>query len=435
MPPITAPTLGPGQPPHPAPAHPAQPHHGQPPHPAPPHPGQPYPAGQPMQPPPAPQPHPATRPPAAPRRRITGIDVARCLAILGMLVAHLSPAHHPHEPGWGEQWMWIFDGRSSALFATLAGVSIAIMGRSARTTADPAAARLAWRAVRVKIAVRAGIILPIGIVLQLLGTPVAVILPTYAVLFLMALPVLRLPTGWLLGLAAVAVTLGPVLVLGLRDATSGTVGPTMVDFGFGVGELVWGYYPALVWIGYLLVGMALGRGAVASVRFAGLLVAIGVPIAAAAYWAGAALTAALDADPLYWPDVLVSIDPHSSSPFEVIGNIGVALAVTGVCLLLTSWRPGEVALSPLAATGSMSLTVYTAQIVVIAILGSDSVWYPTSNVPLVALTVASIAFATIWRRFLGQGPMERVLKIASDAAARAAARPPTPPAAPPGWPR
>ncbi|HEY8589621.1 MAG TPA: hypothetical protein VIL55_08725, partial [Naasia sp.] len=49
--------------------------------------------------------------------RIGGVDVARGVALLGMFVAHLLP-------GEGET---LADGRSSVLFATLAGVSLGLM--------------------------------------------------------------------------------------------------------------------------------------------------------------------------------------------------------------------------------------------------------------------------------------------------------------------
>lgn len=114
-----------------------------------------------------------------------------------MLVAHLGTGHDARGGGWGEQWMWIFDGRSSALFATLAGVSLALMSRSTAREDRPG-----WRRLRVKIAVRAAILLVLGVVLQLFGTPVVVILTAYAVMFLMSLPVLRLGSRWLLLLAA-----------------------------------------------------------------------------------------------------------------------------------------------------------------------------------------------------------------------------------------
>lgn len=378
------------------------------------------------------------------------MDVARAVAIIGMLTAHLGTGHAPGG-GWGEQWMWIVDGRSSALFATLAGVSLALMSRRARSLGPvpPLAPgplppqRIAWKSVRVKIAVRGAILLPIGIALQLLGTPVVVILPTYAVLFFMALPLVRLTSRVLLGIAALAVVVGSVVVLGLREVTTGTVQPTMAAFGLGVGELVWGYYPALVWIAYLLVGLVMGRGDLSSPRYAATLLALGAVVAVVGYGLGVAgqrawTDAAQAPDDLFWPDVLVSTEPHSTSPFEVTGNIGVAVAVTGLCLLLTAPRLGGRLLWPLASTGAMSLTIYSAQIIVIAALGPDAVWFPRSNVPLVALAVGSLVAACAWRVLLGQGPLERLLKVASDSAAhraelRAAVSPPGGPTAPPGW--
>ncbi|WP_281860417.1 heparan-alpha-glucosaminide N-acetyltransferase domain-containing protein [Salana multivorans] len=383
--------------------------------------------------------------PAAAKVRISGVDVARAVAIIGMLVAHLGTGHHASGGGWGEQWMWIFDGRSSALFATLAGVSIALMSRRARGLGPvpPLAPgplppqRVAWRSVRVKIAVRAAILLPIGIALQALGTPVVIILPTYAVLFFMALPVLRLSTRWLVAIIAAAVTIGPLVVLGLREATTGTVQPSLVEFGFGVGELVWGYYPALVWIGYLLAGLVMGRGNLASPRYAATLLGLGTALAAVGYGLGVLLqgvwaNSAYAPDYLFWPDVLVSTEPHAGSTFEVVGNLGVAVAVTGLCLLLTTPRIGATLLWPLATAGAMSLTIYAGQIVVIAILGPMAVFYPESNVPLLALALGSIVFACVWRPLLGQGPLERLLKLASDAAARRTElRAQLPP--PPGW--
>lgn len=340
--------------------------------------------------------------------------MARAIAIIGMLVAHIGTGHGEAGYDWGRQWMWIFDGRSSATFATLAGISIALICRHAARTQNP----LDWRAARAKIAVRAAIILPIGIALQAMNTPVAVILPTYAVLFLMALPVVRWPTPALLATAGVALVIGPVIVLGVRDATTATINPTVYGFGWGIGELIWGAYPALVWIAYVLVGICVGRGNLGSPRYAGMLVGIGAVLAVVGYGAGSVLQSALNVNTYDWPGALLSTAPHADTLVEVTGNIGVALAVVGICLLITAWRPIAIALYPMAAMGTMALTVYVIQIVVIAFLGPDSVWYPTSNVPLVALTLGCLLFASIWRATLGQGPLERLLKYASDSAAR-----------------
>lgn len=62
---------------------------------------------------------------SAPTKRIIGIDIARGLAIIGMITAHIGPlgflgAHNPT------------DGYPSALFAVLAGVSMSIMASGSR---------------------------------------------------------------------------------------------------------------------------------------------------------------------------------------------------------------------------------------------------------------------------------------------------------------
>jgi uncharacterized membrane protein len=66
---------------------------------------------------------------AAPKRaakpRIRGIDLARGFAIFGMFGAHILMTE---ELGWDPStWAGIVHGRSSILFATLAGVSVALM--------------------------------------------------------------------------------------------------------------------------------------------------------------------------------------------------------------------------------------------------------------------------------------------------------------------
>jgi len=146
-------------------------------------------------------------------------------------------------------------------------------------------------------------------------------------------------------------------------------------------------------------------------------------VAAAGYLPGLALersTTGLTQD-------LVTIEPHSDTTFEMVGNVGVAVTVLGLCLLLTTaLAPLRVILTPVSAMGALSLTVYSAHIVVIRILGNEAVYNPTSNRPLIALVVGSMVFATIWQLTLGQGPLERVL--------HRLIKPPEPPQQAPPWP-
>ena len=104
------------------------------------------------------------------------------------------------------QLLGVFHGRSAALFLFLAGVSLALIsGGPARSD------RPALRRSRIKIAARAGVLLILGLSLTSLNTEVDVILPVYAVLFLLALPLLRLRPRTLALLASALAIGGPVL--------------------------------------------------------------------------------------------------------------------------------------------------------------------------------------------------------------------------------
>ena len=78
---------------------------------------------------------PATGPVQPAAVRLRGVDVARGLAVLGMFGAHLLVTD---DLVWVDPstWTGLVDGRSSVLFALLAGVSVALLtGRTTPRTA------------------------------------------------------------------------------------------------------------------------------------------------------------------------------------------------------------------------------------------------------------------------------------------------------------
>jgi uncharacterized membrane protein YeiB len=168
--------------------------------------------------------------------------------------------------------------------------------------------------------------------------------------------------------------------------------------------LVGDFYPAVVWFAYVLVGLAVGR---MDLRDRGVrlrLLGAGAALAVAAHAASALLTRALAGDPTLV--ALVTTEPHSSSGLEVVANTGVGLAVLALCLIVADAVPALV--SPLAATGALALTAYTAQLVAIAALGTGVVWEPEAGTWLAFLVVTVLA-CWLWRAALGRGPLERLL--------------------------
>jgi len=361
---------------------------------------------------------------AAPRRRgqrLVGLDVARCLALLGMVSTHvLSPVTPEGEISWTQD---LAGGRASALFAVLAGVSIALL--SGRRT--PPTGRARWVAVRA-LGVRALLIAAVGLTLGMLDSGLAVILTYYGVMFLLALPFIGLGARWLALLAAAWLVVVPVVSHQLRPMLPDARGdnPAWGQLADPV-PMLWellltGYYPALPWLAYLFAGMAVGRSELGRRTVqAGLLVG-GVALAVGATRVSDQLTAGrFSTQELYEAgfgmygttpaggsaDYLLLVAPHSSTPFDLAQTIGSSLAVIGGCLLLLSWlpSPGVRFVAVLFGAGTMTLTLYSLHVW----MRTDGVWPPEEEWAMswyvLILGVIGAVFAAVRVR----GPLEALV--------------------------
>lgn len=359
----------------------------------------------------------ATTPSPPPRRsrdrsgRIVGLDVARALAVFGMLGAHVGAVAGDVGAS-PSTWLGAVNGRSSILFAVLAGISVALLsGRTVPVTGDDLVR------ARVRILVRAAWLLAIGGVLEALGTGIDVILGVYAVLFVLALQFLRWPPRRLLLAAGVLAVLTPPADLLL---TQFAVANDAHDAPF-VSLAVTGAYPALIWWTFILMGLAVGRCDLTSTRVRATLLAAGAGLAVAGYasgwlttqWFAAGRPVTWPAEDTYRPEesdpvLLTGAFPHSGTTFEIVGSVGVALAVIAVCLVMADRLPRG--LFPLTAVGSMALTAYAGGIVAVWVTGAMD--YDT-NRPWLVYVLITIAAATLWRLFLGRGPLERLVTWSS----------------------
>jgi hypothetical protein len=206
--------------------------------------------------------------------------------------------------------------------------------------------------------------------------------------------------------------------------------------------LVTGEYPVLVWAAYMCAGIAIGRMRLSSLKIATTLLTVGTALAAGA----AALSAwllgplgglaqiqgagtahddvpvaeilAFGADgvtpttTVWWLAVRA---PHTGTPMDVLHTTGTAVALLGALLLLghlTAPALGKMitaALAPLAAAGSMPLTLYTAHVVFMS-----SPLDVFDAVPgYVVQVVTAMLVALAWRQAVGRGPLESLANVVS----------------------
>lgn len=378
-------------------------------------------------------------------RRLVGVDATRGLALLGMMAVHVLPA--VGTDGGATVAHAIAGGRSAATFAVLAGVGLALL--TGGTNPDRGRP---WAAASAGLVVRALCIGAVGLLLGSVDSGVAVILAYYAALFILAIPLLPLRAGPLFALGLTVACLAPVLSHLLRDdARLPFAGrnPTFDRLLDGPGDLVpalllTGYYPVLAWTAYLCAGLAAGRLQLRERRTAAWLFGGGVALAVAASTASWLLLgplgghdkiAATLSDPAsldtslelglygntppttwWW---LAVVAPHSSTPLDLLHTIGVALGLLGAMLLLASaGRSARALLAPLAAAGSMTLSLYSVHVLLLA-SGALPADRETSYGVQV---VAALVVAWLWRRFLGRGPLERVVAHLATPVRRAVAR-------------
>jgi len=370
------------------------------------------------------------------------VDAARGVALLGMIATHVIPDFD--DQGNLTTAHVFAAGRAAAAFAVLAGVALTLMTARA---AHP----------HTSTFVRAVCIGAIGLMLGITATPVAVILPYYAALFVLALPLLRARSWVLAAVAGFALLAEPVLSQLVRPHLSEPMmsNPSFDDLVVSPGRLVLtillsGYYPALAWIGYLAVGMLVGRLDLRSIRVGGLLLGTGTVVAVAAVAVSQLLLGplggldALEATDSYLPGVspiapeeiqslldgglygstptqswwwLAIHSPHSSTPLDLLHTTGTAVALLGAALLVARLgAAAAVVIWPLAAVGSMTLTWYTLHAWVLStdlLPESDSyAWlYFQQVIPIVVLS-------SLWRFTGRRGPLEAVISALARRATR-----------------
>ena len=296
-------------------------------------------------------------------------------------------------------WYSLSYGQASTLFALVAGIGIDLSSRRGPVTEQRA--RLAWRATWLA---------PVGILLSLLGTPVAVILHYYALWFLLAAPVLRWSTRALGTLTAVGVLVGPSVLVWAQvthpewyAARAGSIAGRGAWLGELGDVLLTGYYPTVSWIWVVFAGMLLARADLRSDRTAALAVVGGSAVAAATYGLAAWARDALDLG--RWQPWLATVG-HSDTPPEMVATIGVATAVTGLCVLLA--RRLRLLLWPGIALGRLALTVYVGHIIAYAALRP---WFYNDSVAggvttTLWITAVSSLVAVLWLAVRPRGPLE-----------------------------
>ncbi|NOX98896.1 MAG: DUF1624 domain-containing protein [Verrucomicrobia bacterium] len=354
------------------------------------------------------------------KQRIIGYDLARALAVFGMVLVNyrIVMAADMQDPSWLAKSIGFIEGRASALFVVLAGMGISLLSHEARNAGDKNSRFLN----RVTLLKRAAFLFVVGI----FYTPIwpADILHFYGVYIALASLLMFLPSKWLSTVAVVFVVAFPLLCLGfdyerrwdwetLHYSGLWTL-PGMISHLFFNG-----FHPVVPWLAFLLIGMILGRLNLtdSAVRIRVFLFGICITIfAEGASWI---LIENYSGEGYFANEGLVEAcfgtSPMPPMPLYMLAATGTACVVIGIAVAVGEKWSGAAWLRPLIVTGQASLTLYVAHVVIgfglleaIGHLENQSLEFATGSA--VVFCFIGMILACLWRRRFERGPLEAVMR-------------------------
>lgn len=379
--------------------------------------------------------------------RIVALDLARFVAIVGMMSNHLLFRDGPAPV------MAVVTGFPSTLFAVLGGVSAVVSTRRYLADERPLAAT-------ASVAARGLVVALMGLALGFVSPFIAVVLLYYGVSMMIVSALLRLTTPILVTLAVLLTAGTPHLITWAR-----AVRPEMgreVDFAdplsFVLSVFTTGPYPIVTWLAFMLIGMCVARVILSTSghRRVAVLAVVGGAMAAAGFLADLASRAAVvDAlrssgtDPSLvemiangeeaiagspvgagWIAVLNGA-PHSGTTADILRTAGVAVLVIAILLLVTA-RFGDrlpLLVRPVASAGAAPLTIYTLHVLVVSGCVYGAMLLPDPGavidivlgpIALLVHIVGALLIGFVLSRRPRRGPLETLVSAIARRAARLA---------------
>ncbi|MFT3874815.1 MAG: DUF418 domain-containing protein [Propioniciclava sp.] len=340
------------------------------------------------------------------------LDAARGIAVVTMVIAHTMPYVRSITPA-AVDFAVAALNPAAPLFALLVGLTMALTSRSAAASAR---GRSSYRRGTVA---RSVVLICLGLLLGMTYSGVSVVLDYLGVTLMATVPFIFLAPRALLVATAVVTLFGPLVVSAARAAVAAhpaliqprTPVATIADW-IVLGE----DYRLLSLLPLFLLGLALGRiglarGGLPAIR---LIAVSALVFAACSAWG--------------WRDM-----PGFDIPgghYEVVRDIATAVGAFAVIYYLTDaatervQRASRWLLTPFTAQGRMALSVYALHVTILIAIQKGWVIpdlkerLMSSHPPLgwliqIGVLMVCWLFATLWWRWLGVGPLERVMGFVS----------------------
>ncbi|MGY6647506.1 DUF418 domain-containing protein [Wenyingzhuangia sp. IMCC45574] len=350
--------------------------------------------------------------------RIVGIDVARALAVVGMIIVNFKIVFGDKGNKWIRVIADFFDGKAAATFVVLAGVGLALMTNSTIESKD--IYRL--KHIRKRIVKRALFLFLVGI--SYIPIWPADILHFYGVYMLLLVLLLTQKRKHILIYSLLIILIYPILITVFYPYELGWDFESLdyPDFwtlkGFVRNLLFNGFHPVLPWSAFMFMGYWLGKQDLNNkkllkkifLRSALCLMIIQV-LSFGSLWLDEGSSSLTELKEL------LSIKPMPPLPMYMLNGITVAFTIISGCILLGKRFNKSFIIKALRNTGELALTFYIAHVVIgmgiVEVLnpseiGAYSIVFSVMYALLFSL--CCIIFAVVWRKYKQVGPMEWIMR-------------------------
>ncbi|WP_420572623.1 DUF418 domain-containing protein [Kordia sp.] len=353
------------------------------------------------------------------KNRIVGIDIARALAIIGMILVNFKMIFGQEGASWLQNFIAIFEGKAAALFVILAGIGIAFMTNTAVKNKDEQKLRQAQK----RIFKRAILLFFIGLSYIVIWP--ADILHFYGIYMLLTLLVLKQNPIYALLIAICLICLYPILMFFIEyDLGWNFQDFTYSDFwtfdGFFRNLCYNGFHPVIPWTAFMLIGVWFGRQDlhnetfIKRTFFACLTIAISVKLLSVGllvYLSNGNGAMVTELAPI------LDTSPMPPLPIYMFLSSSIALCIVCSCIWIAKRVRHGLVIDALKSTGQLALTFYVAHVVIgigcvellsITSIGNFSLEF--SVIYAIIFSLFCIVFATIWLRYQKVGPLEWMLR-------------------------
>ncbi len=345
--------------------------------------------------------------------RLLGLDLARALAFLGMVIVNFKVVMgaSTHGPSWLVMLTGALEGRAAATFVMLAGIGISLGAEAAKRHGAGLSSQ------RLTILRRALFLFVLG----LCYSPIwpADILHFYGVYLACAAVLLARSDRSLLVISA-ALPLLFVMMAGVFDYAAGWNWVTLEYSGFWtVGGMIRhlffnGFHPVIPWLSFLLFGMWIGRQDLRSRLLRRNLFVFGLCLAVLVEGLSAVMLCCMGSNDLAL-DALLSTAPMPPVPLYTLAACATACVVIVSCLVVAERFATTRWIDALVKTGQLALSLYVAHVLVgMGVLDELGMLQGQNLAVAVSASLlffaGSLLAACAWRRHFARGPLEWLMR-------------------------